>query len=348
MLDRDTVVAQMWWMQTLSLQEFESIDRASFEGAILPAGRPAVFRGIVRAWPALVAANTSCNALATYLKGLDSGQPVSAMLAPPHIRGRFFYDDAMRGFNFQQGQVSLSAVINKLLEIADEPSPASIYAGSTQAAEVTPSFAAANVMPLLDASIQPRLWIGNRSRVAAHYDVADNIACVVAGKRRFTLFPPDQIGNLYVGPLDFNMAGQPASLVDFENPDFERFPKFRDALDAAYIVDLEPGDAVYIPSLWWHHVEADGPFNLLVNYWWPGPGDGPAFESLVLALFGIRDRAPAERAAWKAFFDHYVFGEDATHAGDHIPEHVRSVLGPPSEERSRKMLNFVMTRLSQR
>jgi hypothetical protein len=335
-------------MKAEAILDVKDMDRATFEADIVPAGRPAIFRNLLGSWSVVGAARQSQDALAAYLKTMDSGQPVSAMLAAPEVRGRFFYDDAMRGFNFQQGQVSLSAVIDKLLEIAGDPSPASIYAGSTQASEVTPSFAAANVMPLLDASIQPRLWIGNRSRVAAHYDVADNIACVVAGKRRFTLFPPDQIGNLYIGPLDFNMAGQPASLVDFANPDFDRFPKFRDALDAAYVFDLEPGDAIYIPSLWWHHVEAEGPFNLLVNYWWPGPGDGPAFESLVLALFGIRDRAPAERAAWKAFFDHYVFGEGAADAGAHIPEHVRSVLGPPGEERSQKMLNFVLARLSQR
>jgi Cupin-like domain len=347
-LDVGASVAQTCRMKSSGLLEFEDADRARFARAIVPEGHPAVFRGLVRSWPIFSAASQSIGALAAYLKRLDSGQPVSTMLAGPEVRGRYFYDDTMRGFNFEQGQVGLSTVIDKLLEIAEDESPASVYAGSTQAAEVTPAFATGNVMPLLDPSIQPRLWLGNRSRVSAHYDIANNIACVVSGKRRFTLFSPDQIGNLYVGPLDFNMAGQPASLVDFENPDFERFPKFRDALDVAYVVDLEPGDAIYIPSLWWHHVEADGPFNLLVNYWWPGPGDGPAFESLVLALFGIRDRAPAERDAWKAFFDHYVFGEDAAHAGDHIPEHARSVLGPPSEERSRKMLNFVMTRLSQR
>src|SRR3546814_4100254 len=65
----------------------------------------------------------------------------------------------------------------------------------------------------------PRVWIGNATHVSTHYDVSSNLACVVAGRRRFTLFPPDQIANLYVGPLDVTMAGQPASMVDLAAPD---------------------------------------------------------------------------------------------------------------------------------
>ena len=130
----------------------------------------------------------------------------------------------------------------------------------------------------------PRIWIGNRSLVSTHFDLSDNIACVVAGRRRFTLFPPEQLPNLYVGPLDHTMAGQPASMVELNAPDFERFPRFREALAAAVTAELEPGDAIYIPTLWWHQIEALAPFNILVNYWWEDAppdtrldvrGDGP-------------------------------------------------------------------------
>jgi hypothetical protein len=347
-LDPSRPVAQSLGVAPSSCIEYPSVDRATFEDVIIPNGRPAILRGLVRDWPACAAATQSRQAIAAYLKAMDCGQSVSTMLAPAEVAGRYFYDEKMRGFNFQTRSISFSDVIDKLLEIADTPSPLSIYAGSAESTKLVPTFADANPMPLLDTSIPPRLWLGNKSRIAAHYDVANNIACAVSGTRRFTLFPPDQIGNLYIGPLDFNMAGQPSSMVDFAAPDFGRFPKFATALDAALVVDLQPGDALYLPALWWHHVEAEGPFNLLVNYWWPGAGDGPAFESLALALFGIRDRAPAERAAWKAFFNHYIFDDDAAQVGDHLPEHARSVLGPPSKGRSQKMLNFVMARLNQR
>ncbi len=333
---------------TTKIKAWQSPDRLTFEREIEAIGHPVLLTGLIEHWPAFSAARQSAAALANYLKGLDRGQPVGTLLGPPAMQGRYFYDSAVKGFNFERRTIGFAAVINKLIELEGNAEPMAIYAGSVGATDLLPDFAGANPLPILASTIEPRLWLGNRSRIAAHYDIANNIACVVCGKRRFTLFPPDQIGNLYIGPLDVTMAGSPASMVDFANPDFERFPKFRQALDAAIIVDMEPGDALFIPALWWHHVEAEGPFNLLVNYWWPGPGEGPAFESMALAMFGIRDRAPAERAAWKAFFDHYVFGEDAAHAGDHVPEHARSVLGLPSEERSRKMLQFVMARLSQR
>lgn len=332
----------------MPVREFHAIDRAGFEAEIVPGGQPAVLRGLTEGWPCLAAARESTAALAAYLKAADGGQPARTMLALPAVRGLYFYDSAMRGFNFETRDIGFSLITDKLIELADDPAPMGIYAGSLAAGGVAPSFARDNPMPLLDAEVEPRLWLGNRSRVATHFDIANNIACVVGGRRRFTLFPPEQIGNLYVGPLDFNMAGQPVSLADPLNPDFTRFPRFRQALDAALVVDLEPGDALYLPALWWHHVEADGPFNLLINYWWSGPGNGPAYESLVLALLGLRDRDPAEKAAWRSFFDHYIFGDGADLAADHIPEHARGVLGAVSDQRAAKILQFAMTRLSQR
>jgi Cupin-like domain len=347
-LDEFFLVAQSLAVERLILKEWSTIDRGSFEEMTGDSRAPAVLRGFVKDWPVVDAAHNSASRLADYLKGLDVGQSVGVLLGAPSIGGRFFYDDDMRGFNFQKHEIPFRQVIDKLLSISGDAEPMAIYAGSVGAAGLVPDFAAQNPMPLLDPQIEPRLWLGNQSRIAAHYDIANNIACSVSGKRRFTLFPPDQIGNLYIGPLDFNMAGQPASMVDFANPDFDRYPKFRKALAAAHVVDLEPGDALFIPALWWHHVEAFGPFNLLVNYWWPGPGDGPAFESLVLALLGLRERNPAEKAAWRAYFDHYVFGQDAASAADHLPDHAKTVLGPPSQGRTQKMLSFVKGRLSQR
>jgi hypothetical protein len=122
----------------------------------------------------------------------------------------------------------------------------------------------------------------------------------VAGKRRFTLFPPDQIGNLYLGPLEFTMAGPPASMVDFHAPDYDRYPKFRDAEKAGLIADLEPDDAIYVPSLWWHHVESEGPLNLLVNYWWMPVGAGSVLEPLMLSLLALRDQPRPKKRRGKA------------------------------------------------
>jgi Cupin-like domain len=320
-------------------------DKAGFERDILAKAKPAVLRGLARHWPATQAGMTSPEALRAYLLSLYNQAPVPTIFGPPECQGRHFYDSEMRGFNFQNKPAPLDALLDKMLEMAGDPEAMAIYAGSVPASSFVPDFARENVNPLIGPDIEPRLWIGNRSRVAAHFDADINIACVVAGMRRFILFPPDQIGNLYIGPLEFTMAGPPASLVDFVNPDFERFPKFRDALNAAIVVDLEPGDALFIPPLWWHHVEAPGPFNMLVNYWWQSVDAGCQMPALALSLLALRERPLAERQAWRSYFDHYVFGDDAAAAGDHIPQHAKGALGPALPERNTAIRSFVVESL---
>src|SRR3954471_5709471 len=100
----------------------------------------------------------------------------------------------------------------------------------------------------------------------------ENSGVVVMRRRRFTLFPPDQIVNLYMGPLELTPAGTPISLVDPDAPDLERFPRFAEAAKLGQSATLDPGDAIYIPFHWWHAVASLDPVSAFVNYWWnPAP-----------------------------------------------------------------------------
>ncbi|WP_150531559.1 cupin-like domain-containing protein, partial [Staphylococcus aureus] len=117
-------------------------------------------------------------------------------------------------------------------------------------------------------------WIGNRTPARARHDIARTLAGCAAGRRRVPLVPPDQIANLGPGPLGPPPGGQVISMVAFAEPDFARHPRFREAMAAAQVAELEPGDLLFYPALWWHHVEALARFNILVNYWW---NDAPAF-----------------------------------------------------------------------
>lgn len=323
----------------------KNVTRHIFEEEILPHGEPMILKGLIAHWPIVQAARQSHRHLGGYIKKYDSGIAVQTYVGQPAMNGRYFYNEDMDGFNYEKGETTFSHIVDQLLLTAEGPPPLMIYAGSAPSGATMPDFNGQNPMPLLNAKIEPRLWLGNASRVAAHYDNSRNIACCICGTRRFTLFAPEQIRNLYVGPLEFTMAGPPASMVDFHDPDYERYPKFREAEKAALVADLEPGDAIYIPSLWWHHVEASGPLNMLANYWWMPSGAGQAFEAVLLALMTIRDQPEPEKQAWRSFFDHYVFNPDATHVADHLPKRWQTVTGPKSPGRDEFILDYIRKQL---
>ncbi len=312
--------------------------------------QPLLLQGLVGHWPAVVAGKHSARQAIGYLKqGLPAaGVPVVATTAAASAGGRVFYDADLQGFNFRREQVPLDVVLDTLARDLDQPEAPLIYVASTTLDAVLPRFRLDN--PLAVDALAPlaSIWLGNRSRIAAHQDVPDNLACVVAGRRRATLFPPEQLPNLYIGPLDHTPAGQAVSLVDFDAPDHARFPRFAEALRHARVVELAPGDALFIPSMWWHHMEGLESFNVLVNYWWrrsPAWMDTP-MNALMLALMSIRDLPAHERAIWKDVFDHYVFAEDPADAAAHIPEAARRVLAPLDETRARALRALLLQRLN--
>jgi len=313
------------------------VDRHSFQSEIVPAAQPVVLRGVVTDWPAVRAARESAEALATLLKGYDVGRQPHVMEAPADAGGRLFYRDDLSGFNFSRAPAGIGATIDRLQALAGSSDAPALFVESMAARDYLPGFAAAHRMPLLDAAAEPRVWIGNRLKVNTHFDLAYNIACVAGGRRRFTLFPPEQIANLYIAPLDFTPSGAPVSLVEFTRPDLARFPRFAEALRHARQAELESGDAIFIPYGWWHHVESLAPFNVLVNYWWnDAPNYGAPHGALLHALLTIRDLPADQRAVWAAMFQQLVFA-DPERALSHLPPAQRGMLAPPSEERTRKI-----------
>jgi hypothetical protein len=303
---------------------------------VLPDKHPAILRGLVRDWRAVREAADSAASLVRYLQQLDSGAPVDALMTAPEADGRIAYNAAMNGFNFHRNRLPLSEIAAQALRYAQFPNPPAVAAQSALIRDCLPTFGAENALTLFDQTILSRIWLGNRITTPAHVDEWNNIACVVAGKRRFTLFPPEQVANLYVGPLDFAPTGAAMSMVSLRDPDFTRHPKFREALAAGQTAVLQAGDGIFIPPLWWHQVESLEPFNVLVNYWWHEPlgassNADSAFDALLHGILSIRALPPETRRAWGAFFEHYVFGAQADSI-EHIPRERRGVLGELSQE----------------
>lgn len=308
---------------------------------------PLLLKGLVAGWPAVAACRPSLAAAASYLSGFWIEQPVTVYVGDAGIEGRFFYNEDFTGFNFKSGKAHLGQVLQKLDEEERSGSASAIYVGSTPVDRWLPGFRAQNdiKLPFPDALVS--FWLGSRTRVSAHFDFPDNIACVVAGRRRFTLFPPDQVGNLYVGPLDRTPSGQAISVVDLSKPDLERYPRFAEALAAARVAEMEPGDALFVPSMWWHHVESLSPFNLMVNYWWctSPPAMGAPTTALMHAILSLRDLPPRQRAAWRTLFDHYVFDADES-VYAHIPEPGRGCLAPLDDDAARRLRAELLNRLN--
>ncbi len=324
------------------VRELTGITADDIGDDVLTSEQPLVIRGLAANWPAVKQGLESATQLADYLLDFDSNNVVTALCAPAEAGGRIFYNSDMTGFNFEYRRLALKDAVQEVLALAGDASPPSIYVGSTNVDHWLPGFREQNDLPIRHLEPLASIWIGNQSRVAAHYDFPSNIACVVAGRRRVVLFPPEQMENLYVGPLDFTPAGQPISLVDFAAPDLEQFPRFGDALESAQIATLNPGDALVVPSMWWHHLEALDDFNVLVNYWWR---DTPSYMGAPLnvlqhAILGLRDLPATQRKQWRRLLDYYVFNADA-HDLDHIPENARGVLDRIDEQTAgqiRKML----------
>lgn len=291
--------------------------------------RPVVMRGLVGHWPAVQAGARSPAAFKEYVSQFEAGAQAEAFFGHPRIRGKFYYSDDLQGFNFERKQIRFAEALDAIVSTLDRADSPSVYVGSVPTDNCLPGFSAQNPLPVLPPGVAARIWLGHASNVSAHYDAFDNVACVVAGTRRFTLFPPEAIGDLYVGPIDNTMAGQPVSLAAAAPADDERFPLFRKAKDEALVAELAPGDAIYIPKLWWHQVESTAPFNALVNYWWDAFSIGPdaPYTSLLLSMIAIAERPLGERMAWKAFFDHYVF-RSRGHPLAHLPADQHGLLGP--------------------
>lgn len=305
------------------------VDPAGFAD-ILAAARPVVLRAQVADWPIVREANAGGAAVAAYLKGFAPQRPVVALFGQPGGGGRFFYNADLTGFNFDKGQGRLEDFLDHLLGAANDPDAPSTAVQSEPVPELLPGFTAQNPMPLLPG-VAPRIWLGNRIRVAPHFDLQENIACCAAGRRRFTLFPPDQIANLYPGPMELTPAGTPVSMVDPLAPDVARFPRYVEAAREAESAVLEAGDALYIPYCWWHGVEALDPVSILINYWWVegrAEGLGGPYDALLHALLAYRHLPPRHRDIWRKMLDYYVF-EEAGDPAAHLPEHARGVLGPP-------------------
>lgn len=310
------------------------------------ADAPFVLRGVAADWPLVAAGRDGSETARQYLLEYARDRNFEVQIGRPGT-DRVFYDEHM-GLDFRDERWPLAKAFDFLTQAGERDAPPLVYLPSIEIGAYFVGLDDANHLPLGARQARAGIWIGGKTRIAAHNDIANNVAVAAVGRRRFTLFPPAQFANLYLGPLDHSPGGRPISMVDFANPDFAAYPRFREALDQAMVAELEPGDALFIPAMWYHHVEALDRFNVLVNYWW---NDEPRFlghpeDALYHAILALRDLPADGRAHWKRMFDHYVF-EPPADIADHIPERGRGVLARLDGPAAQKLRAYLLRRLNQ-
>jgi hypothetical protein len=314
--------------------------------------RPVILKGIARDWPLVRHGLQSPLEAIRYLTSFYQGQPIVGYVGVPEIKGRFHYQEDARTLNFSAERTRLDTFLDRIVAHRDDANAPSFYIGSTDVDLFLPGLRAENDLRLdhqAFAAAPPMvsIWMGNHTIASAHWDMSNNIACCMVGGRRFTLFPPEQIENLYPGPLEPTPGGQVVSMVDFADPDLGRFPRFAEAMKAGQVAELEPGDVLIYPALWWHHVEALGSFNAMINYWWnavPSFMDTP-MNTLLHAMLSLRDRPDAEKQSWRAMFDYYIFGP-ADRPAAHLPEAARGALAPLDDLAARRLRAMLLNKLN--
>jgi hypothetical protein len=321
-------------------------DPAELDAHLREATTPFVVRGLIADWPMVQAGRRSSRAARDYIQAHARDLPFAVSVGTPDSGGRLFYDDA-HGMNFQMLRAKLPEIFARIDANEGVGDAHAIYLASIDMHQFFVGLHEANHVDLGDRTPLASIWMGTPTRIAAHNDVPDNLACVAVGRRRFTVFPRDQFRNLYLGPVDNTPAGRAVSMVDFHDPDFAAHPGFREALKHGQVAELEAGDALYIPAMWWHHVEGLAAFNVLVNYWWR---DAPRWlgqpqDALNHAMLAIRDLPEDEKRHWRDMFDHYVFA-NGPEVADHIPEAARGVLAPLTPDSAGRLRAFLLRALS--
>jgi hypothetical protein len=104
--------------------------------------------------------------------------------------------------------------------------------------------------PIMDAVFALKkvtYWHGYGTLTKPHTDSMENMMCVLEGYKNFTVVPPYDRDLVYAG---HNGLPDNYSPIEFVNPDYDRYPKFKEA--RIKTIHIAPGDCLYLPAYWWH------------------------------------------------------------------------------------------------
>jgi cupin-like protein len=239
------------------VDECESLSASRFRRAYFDTGTPVVLRGLIRGWPAC--ATWSLDALARRFPT----QTVEVMVCDPDARptGESPY--------LERRRLPFAAAV----ALMGEDGGRRLHLVAQNQLFADPAFGELWADLYLDpdwfdqSATLPgvSLWVSPRHSVTPlHYDLASTLLAQVVGRKRVIFASPADTENLYKGPAGYSTA-------DPEVPARDRYPRLAGA--RLHQAVLEPGDALFLPREWWHHVRSlEASISLsLRNFAWSSP-----------------------------------------------------------------------------
>ncbi len=224
----------------------------AFHREFVEPGLPLLIEGGLTDWPAV--RSWTPEGLATRL----AGRKVPLASAED---GRFGYDPSA-GAGYRVEEMDAAEAIP--LAVAAGPPVRYVMQQSIPRAlpELLPDVPPPTLAPPEGA--EAYLWIGATGCLTPlHFDMAGNLFAQIRGRKLFTLFDPQHDEEVYPFPADVRHAN--LSHVDPERPDLERFPAFSRARPLT--CEVSPGDLLYLPPFFWHHVRTLEA-SISVSFWW--------------------------------------------------------------------------------
>jgi LPS sulfotransferase NodH len=224
-----------------TVERSTNVSRNEFRDRYYSANRPVVLRGLMTGWRAMTAWTPE------YLKSIAGDQTVEVMTGreadPKYEMNGRAHRTRLRFADYID-MVYSGKVTNDYYLVANN--------GFFQRPEMQPLLKDFVAFPeYLNQTVVNRqcfLWFGPAGTVTPlHHETSNILLAQVAGRKRYRLIPSSQWQYVYNSQGVF-------SEVDCENPDLNRYPKFRDASTIDIVVD--PGEVLFMPVGWWHHVRA--------------------------------------------------------------------------------------------
>ncbi|MGG1948161.1 cupin-like domain-containing protein [Trinickia sp. NRRL B-1857] len=171
-------------------------------------------------------------------------------------------DEGAQSNVFENSEVEFGEAARRLLDPDDGDT---VYVMQQSIPEKLPELLEHVVVPPWITGQHPaiNLWFGRRTATQLHFDHSNNFFAQLYGTKEFTLFAPADSEHLY--PYHHDSATSHLSYVDLDDPELDKHPRFARAVADRFT--MQPGDLLFLPAFWWHHVRAPG-VAVSVNFWW--------------------------------------------------------------------------------